>query len=174
MKNGIFTLIFCLLATALSAQQSVDTLISRSKVQKKIFIVRKNDPKESFKAEEKTAELEQQTDDLIKTTFRSLPKMISDKDGLLNQVYLEQSDDSTKTYKEPFAILSFTVSEFGFISKIIVHDYSDIELVDILIKKFDQTKWKAAKDSNGKNAAYTYQKIAVIMPIVIKPEDRED
>jgi hypothetical protein len=51
MKNGIFTLIFCLLATALSAQQSVDTLISRSKVQKKIFIVRKNDPKESFKAE---------------------------------------------------------------------------------------------------------------------------
>jgi hypothetical protein len=47
-------------------------------------------------------------------------------------------------------------------------------LVDILIKKFDQTKWKAAKDSNGKNAAYTYQKIAVIMPIVIKPEDRED
>ena len=79
MKNGIFTLIFCLLATALSAQQSVDTLISRSKVQKKIFIVRKNDPKESFKAEEKTAELEQKTDDLTKTTFRSLPKMILSK-----------------------------------------------------------------------------------------------
>jgi len=167
-------MIFCLLAAALSAQQSVDTLINRSKVQKKIFIVRKNDPKESFKTLEQNVEPEQKTADLMKITFKSLPKMISDKDGLLNQAILEQYDDSTKIYKDPFAIMSITVSEFGFISEIVVHDYSDKELVDIIIKKFDQTKWKAAKDSNGKNAAYTYQKIAVIMPIVIKPEDSED
>jgi len=167
-------LTFCLIATFLSAQQSVDTLINESKVYKKIFIVRKNDPKESFKAVEQIADLVQKTEEKQKIMFRSLPKMISDKAGLLNQAFLEQHEDSTKTYKDPFALLSITVSEFGFISEIIVHDYNDPKLVDILIDKFDQTRWKAAKDSNGKNTAYTYEKIAVIMPIVIKPEDRED
>jgi hypothetical protein len=34
------------------AAQAVDTLVNSSKVQKKIFIVRKNDAKESFKSYE--------------------------------------------------------------------------------------------------------------------------
>ncbi len=178
MKKEIFTLFLLTLATFLAAQQAVDTLVSSSKVQKKIFIVRKNDAKESFKSYDAlNADLNLQKSDaaLSKKTYKSLPKMVSDKDGLLNQAFLQYTNDTVSTnFTDPYAIMSITISEFGFISKIVVHDYSSRELVEILLKKFEYTHWKAAKDSNGKNAEYTYHKIAVIMPIVIKPAERED
>jgi hypothetical protein len=177
MKKEIFTLFFLTLTTFLAAQ-AVDTLVNSSKVQKKIFIVRKNDAKESFKSYEALkADINLQKSDAehSKKIYKSLPKMVSDKDGLLNQAFLQYTDDAVSTnFTDPFAIMSITISELGFISKIVVHDYSSRELVEILLKKFEYTHWKAAKDSNGKNAAYTYHKIAVIMPIVIKPAERED
>jgi hypothetical protein len=176
MKIGILSLLFLMNAIILSAQMTGDTTIVESKVQKKIFIVRKTDAKASLKpADEKLTE-----NDIVKLisnqkSYKSLPKMISDKDGLLNQAILEQFDEKEKKeFNYPYAIMSITISKYGFISKIVVHDYSERALVDILINKFDQTYWKAAKDSDGVDVEYTYNKIAVIMPIVIKPENHED
>lgn len=163
-------------AIILSAQMTGDTSIVESKVQKKIFIVRKNDAKASLKpVDENLKESDAVKLNSTQKSYKSLPKMISDKDGLLNQAILEQYDDKEKKeFKYPYAIMSITISKYGFVSKIVVHDYSDRSLVDILINKFDQTQWNAAKDSDGNNSEYTYNKIAVIMPIVIKPENHED
>ena len=177
MKTGFLTLAFLSIALILSAQQLTDSMIVNSTIQKKIFIVRKFDAKEYFKQSDEIvtdADSEKSNDKQAIKTFISLPKMTSDKEGLLNQVFMEQHDASQKKeYEDPYAILSITVSEFGFISKIVVHDYSDKDVVDIILQKFDQTKWKAAMDNNGMNSEYTYHKIAVIMPVVIKPENHE-
>jgi len=88
---------------------------------------------------------------------------------------LEPYGDRTKApQNQTYVVFAFSINEQGFVSDIVIYDTNERSLVDILVRKLDQTRWKAAFDSQNKRSAYNFGKWIAVLPTKVKKERYED
>ncbi len=164
----------------LSAQiiEEPDTNQLTKEEMKKIFIVRKNPEEQNFNSSplivSEISEKDLEKKD-AKKSYKSLPSLVSDKEGLMNKLNLEPFGDRTRLPKnQTYVVFAFSINEQGFVSEIVIYDTNDRALVDELVRKLDQTRWKAAFDTQNKRTAYNFGKWIAVLPTKVKKEVYED
>jgi hypothetical protein len=180
MRRRFLLLLMLVIGKILPAQiiEKPDSNYLSKEEMKKIFIVRKNPEEQHLNSsplilrEISEKDLEEKDP---KKSYKSIPSLVSDKEGLMNMLKLEPYGDRTKApQNQTYVVFAFSINEQGFVSDIVIYDTNERSLVDILVRKLDQTRWKAAFDSQNKRSAYNFGKWIAVLPTKVKKERYED
>lgn len=174
MKVFVWFLIHCLgLATVTTAQNACQTHRSSTK---KTLIIRKKDkqqnissasttsiqyPTSSTTKEKDIVEATQTTlNNKATKTFLTLPTLAGGEFGLMNiQPY--QKDMDLRNWK--FVILEYSISPYGWATKVNVLKTNDERLKRVVLQKLKQSKWNPATNTKGTPVEYKmYQQIIIV------------